>query len=111
MPKGFDLEGLASSPIGGMGLKVGMNLLGDIFESRTKRKQLKQSQEEAERELKDAYTKMGEDLAGSYGASGLANTYGTGLFQAYKKGLDQTRADYAKARKNSKSWLGSIFFG
>lgn len=109
--KGFDIDEFLGSPLGGMGYKTGMGLLGDIFSSRQKRKQLKLAQEEAEKDLRDAYGAMQEDMAISYGTSGLADTYGTGLSASYMKGLERTRESYAKARKNSKSWLGSIFFG
>ena len=106
----FDFEDLIRSPISSMGYKAGMGLLGDIFSSRTRRQQLRQIQDESEKELRDAYIAMGEDLQSSYSTSGLAPTYGMSLTDAYQKGLQRTRESFAKERKSSKSWLGSIFF-
>lgn len=108
--KGFDFEDLVRSPIGSMGFKVGMGLLSDVYSSRTRKKQLRQAQQESEQDLRDAYIAMGEDMQTSYGTSGLAPTYGFSLREAYEKGLQRTREAYAKANKSSKSWLGSIFF-
>lgn len=110
MVKGFNVDDFLASPLGSIGYKTGMGLLGDVFSSRTRRKQLRNLQDDAERDLRDAYVAIGQDLQSSYSTSGLEPTYGLAISDAYQRGLQKTRESFARERKSSKSWLGSIFF-
>ena len=118
MASGID-DFLTGSSFGKMAINSGISLLGDVFDSRKKRRQshatIRASEEEAEKDLMDAYTALEEDLAGSYATSGLAPTYQAELSKKLGEGQKRTKDSYSKAYKNaadsSRSTLGGFFFG